>query len=414
MVDMAEAIKKIDNIIFLDIETTGLSRVYDTVTMIGYDTGNDFKYHVQGDAINDFEKVLKKADVMVTFNGTLFDVKFLQHHFPDLKFPEHHIDLRYIMRRVGHTGGQKAIEVQLGMKRAEEIKGVTGYEAVVLWHEYRRGNEASLKKLVEYNHADVQGMKHMLAYALKKLNYKVPKIVTQKSKFVDVKKKRIIERPKPKIYAKDLWKKTKVPHGPIIGIDLTGSELRPSGFAILYPDNHVETRQCLTDKEMISICKKTKPMLVSIDSPLGIPKGRTTCFDDDPKRWEIGIMRWAERELKRRGVNVYPCLIPSMQRLTFRGMKMAKSLRKLGIKVIESYPGAAQDIMQIPRKHAGLPYLKNGLKEFGIKEGNWYTTDVSHDELDAITSAIVGLFYVAGKYEALGNEDEEYLVIPKI
>jgi hypothetical protein len=49
-----------------------------------------------------------------------------------------------------------------------------------------------------------------------------------------------------------------------------------------------------------------------------------------------------------------------------------------------------------------------------MKEGRWYKENVSHDELDAITSAIVGLFYLAGKYEGLGNDKEEYLVIPKI
>ena len=93
--------------------------------------------------------------------------------------------------------------------------------------------------------------------------------------------------------------------------------------------------------------------------------------------------------------------------------KIQNFCKKNKIKVIESYPGAAQDIMQIPRKHAGLPYLKDGLQEFGMK-GDWYKNKVSHDELDAITSAIVGLFYLGGKYEALGNDDEEYLVIPKI
>ena len=64
-------------------------------------------------------------------------------------------------------------------------------------------------------------------------------------------------------------------------------------------------------------------------------------------------MRECERELKRRGVNVYPCLIPSMQKLTARGIRLARSLRERGIPVIESYPGAAQDIMRIPRKGAG-------------------------------------------------------------
>lgn len=420
MIDFTEALKYPERVLFLDIETTGLSRVYDQITLIGYDANNNFSYHVQGDRLENFEKALKDAHAIVTFNGKCFDVKFLEHHFPHLKFPVHHIDLRYIMRRVGHSGGQKAIEVQLGLKREEEIRMISGYEAVILWHEYRRGNEESLKKLVEYNHADVQGMKFMLAYALEKLGHKIPKIITKRSTFEDIAKKRKIERPKPKVYAKDLS-----PHfastlrrgkkiGPIIGIDLTGSELRPSGFAVLYDDNSVDTMQCLTDREMIKRCRELKPLLVSIDSPLGIPKGRKTCFDDDPTRNEIGIMRWAERELKRRGVNVYPCLIPSMQRLTNRGMKLANTLRKHGIKVIESYPGAAQDIMQIPRKHAGLPYLKDGLLEFGIKKGNWYTENISHDELDAITSAIVGLFYLSGKYEALGNDDEEYLVIPKI
>jgi predicted nuclease with RNAse H fold len=283
-----------------------------------------------------------------------------------------------------------------------------------LWHEYRRGNEKSLKQLVKYNHADVCGMKYMLSYALEKQGYKIPKIIKQRSQFKDIAKKREIERPKPAIYAKDLWKRIKKPHNAIVGIDITGSELRPSGYAILDGNNNVITGQIMTDKEIVNLCLKAKPLVVSIDSPFGIPKGRKTCFDDDPGREEFGIMRWAERELKRRGVNVYPCLIPSMQKLTARGMKIAKILRKHGIKVIESYPGAAQDIMQIPRKHAGLPYLKDGLKEFGIKEGYWYKEKVSHDELDAITSAIVGLFYLADKYEALGNEDEEYLIIPKI
>jgi dephospho-CoA kinase len=85
----------------------------------------------------------------------------------------------------------------------------------------------------------------------------------------------------------------------------------------------------------------------------------------------------------------------------------------MGVPVIESYPGAAQDIMGIPRKRASLEYLKDGLGEFGI-QGDFLATTVSHDELDAITSAIVGVFFWGGKFEALGNEDEEYLIIPDL
>jgi dephospho-CoA kinase len=102
-----------------------------------------------------------------------------------------------------------------------------------------------------------------------------------------------------------------------------------------------------------------------------------------------------------------------MQKLTQRGMLLAQKFRKLGIPVIESYPGAAQDIMSIPRKQAGLDYLVEGLKEFGLT-GEFLQTPVSHDELDAITSAVVGHFFWVGMFEALGNPDEEYLIIPDL
>ena len=79
---------------------------------------------------------------------------------------------------------------------------------------------------------------------------------------------------------------------------------------------------------------------------------------------------------------------------------MAARLRAQGIPVIECYPGAAQDIMGIPRKGAGEAWLKQGLAEFGMT-GNFLRDDVRHDELDAVTCAIVGSFFLAGKSEAI-------------
>jgi predicted nuclease with RNAse H fold len=102
-----------------------------------------------------------------------------------------------------------------------------------------------------------------------------------------------------------------------------------------------------------------------------------------------------------------------MQKLTERGIHLAKAFRELGYNVIESYPGAAQDIMRIPRKKSSLEDLVHGLGDFGIK-GTFLKEKTSHDELDAITSAVVGYFYLAGDYEPLGNEREGYLIIPKL
>ncbi len=97
-----------------------------------------------------------------------------------------------------------------------------------------------------------------------------------------------------------------------------------------------------TDEEIVQRTIEAKPDIVSIDSPLCRPAGRIAATDDDPGREEFGIMRECERELKRRGINAYPCLIGSMQNLTARGMRLAATLRGLGHPVIESYPGAAR------------------------------------------------------------------------
>ena len=179
----------------------------------------------------------------------------------------------------------------------------------------------------------------------------------------------------------------------VIGIDLTGAEKRASGIAALWENGQVQTLRLKTNQEIITEVLAAKPDLVSIDSPLSLP--------EDPTK----IYRECELTLKRRGIGVYWCLLPSMEKLTRRGIGLAGLLRSCGLQVIESYPGAAQDILGIPRKSKGIQLLAEGLREYGIK-GN---LAVSHDELDAITSAIVGQLYLEGKYEALGC-----LIIPKV
>lgn len=178
----------------------------------------------------------------------------------------------------------------------------------------------------------------------------------------------------------------------VVGIDLTGSEERRSGLACLDDEGLVVTVRLKSDLEIELFTLDMAPDLVSIDSPLSLP--------ENPEK----IYRDCELELKRRGIGVYWCLLPSMKKLTMRGIGLAEKMRRNGLGVIESYPGAAQDIMGIPRKSKGIKVLAAGLAEYGIV-GN---LDVSHDELDAITAAIVGLMYLRGEYEALGC-----LILPK-
>ena len=201
----------------------------------------------------------------------------------------------------------------------------------------------------------------------------------------------------------------------IIGIDLTGSEDKESGWAYMVA-NRVRCRRIKSDGELIESVKQYNPDIVSIDSPLAYPKGRC-CSGKDCECSKYGIMRNSERLLRHFGITVYPCLIDSMVNLTTRGMKLAKILRNMGYTVIESYPGVAQDVLMIPRKGKTVEqfyHLKQGLASFGIIGDLIDNSDISHDEVDAITSALVGYFYLNEQYVGLGNEEEDYLIVPRI
>jgi uncharacterized protein YprB with RNaseH-like and TPR domain/predicted nuclease with RNAse H fold len=411
--------------VFLDIETTGLSLYYDSTTLIGANHGGNYYFFSRGGDISVVERILSRAKCIVTFNGGAFDLKFLQKEFPQIRLPLAHVDLRFFGTSVGLRGTQKHIEQQLGFERPDDIRTMLGWTAPLLWYRYCRGDIEAGKKLIEYNYYDIEGMRFIFDKLVDRIFEvdaglsvrRAPVFFSPKASAPHRKRNNFRVPPfqgyiGSKIRYDDLINAHRVEPLRVVGIDLTGSENRPSGWCVLEGD-HATTRLLRADRELIDETVATRPHLVSIDSPLSLPRGRVRVTNDDPGRHQFGILRECERTLKRRGVNVYPCLIDSMQNLTARGIRLAKTLRSMGLPVIESYPGAAQDIMGIPRKRASLEYLKDGLGDFGI-QGGFLATKVSHDELDAITSAIVGVFFWGGKFEALGNEDEEYLIIPDL
>jgi histidinol phosphatase-like PHP family hydrolase/predicted nuclease with RNAse H fold/dephospho-CoA kinase len=192
----------------------------------------------------------------------------------------------------------------------------------------------------------------------------------------------------------------------VIGIDLTAGD-KATGVAVLN-DCSVETCSLFSDEEILAYVRKHKPKIVSIDSPLGLPGGGDSI---DPK---AGIMRVAEHDLASVGIPAYPSLIDSMENLTLRGIRLRRAIESFprAPRVIESYPGAAQDILCIPRKQKSLDLLREGLRRLGLK-GNGLETR-SHDEMDAITSAIVGRYFEMGLFEPMGIPSEAQLIVPKV
>jgi hypothetical protein len=192
----------------------------------------------------------------------------------------------------------------------------------------------------------------------------------------------------------------------IVGIDLAGSEKRPTGFCAL---NGMSSKCCVlyTDKEIIENIERTKPKIVAIDAPLALPKGRKSLEE----RCDIHL-RKCDRQLLDMKIKVFPITLGPMRMLTKRGIKLRRILERKGFKVIEVYPGAAQDIWKIPRKQEGLEKLRRGLMKLGVK-GDIDKKDITGDELDAITSALVGRAYLHGKHMAIGDPEEILMILPK-
>ncbi len=87
-----------------------------------------------------------------------------------------------------------------------------------------------------------------------------------------------------------------------------------------------------------------------------------------------------------------------------------RRLETQGFRVIEIYPGGAQDIWRIPRAKLSLPGLRRGLTRLGIKG---LTREASDHELDAATGALVGLLFLQGKAEVLGDFRSGAIIMPQ-
>lgn len=409
-----------DQCVYLDIETTGLSTVFDSVTVVGLYDGKRYQVFVQGHNLDQLEDALRKYSVVVTFNGAGFDLRFLRSAFPGIYLPPVHIDLRWVSRKLGFSGGLKEIERQFGLERNDSIAAVNGYDATVLWAKHLRGDRAAFDQLIQYNTADVVHLKALMEICYDRLSQQIAAFLKgsivpiftgiselpKKSRLSTSRKRAAL--PSGRQIVGNLVKKVGGKSGPrIVGIDLTGSERRATGWALL-DGCDASTMSLRTDGELIRETVAANPDIVSIDSPLSMPEGVTDCesIGDSP------IYRKCELALKRMGISVFWCLLPTMKGLTTRGMKLAAELRSQGLEVIESYPGAAQDLLGIPRKGSSLEELKNGMGRIGIS-GSYLTDRVTHDEVDAITSALVGLFYLADDYIALGTPTENYLIVPR-
>lgn len=187
-----------------------------------------------------------------------------------------------------------------------------------------------------------------------------------------------------------------------VGVDLAGVPTRPTGLAAVGYHGIVDHALGYSDEDVVGFVLAHEPEVVVVDAPLSLPRGRSGLNDPGGPH-----LRECDRELLRRGIRVFPLTLGPMRKLTERGIRLAARLRGLGYKVFEGYPGGAQDVLGLPRKGRDLEGLASGLRALGLKVGVW-----THDELDAVTCAYVGLLYLEGGAELVGDSCEGEMLLP--
>ena len=185
--------------------------------------------------------------------------------------------------------------------------------------------------------------------------------------------------------------KTKV----IIGIDLAGKQENPTGLAV-WKNKKVKTRLVYRDDQILEAITQSEPEIIAVDAPFSLPKK--------------GILREADRKMIKNGYRVFPPRLPEMSTLTMRAMKLNKLIAEKGFRTIEVHPTSTRKALGIPPKEWGK--IQTALTQIGL-EGDLKVCTLTPHEIDAVTAALTAFLYMRSQTEALGEEEEGYIIVPK-
>ena len=185
--------------------------------------------------------------------------------------------------------------------------------------------------------------------------------------------------------------KTKV----IIGIDLAGKPENPTGWAT-WENKTVKTTLLYMDNQILEAITQNKPEIIAVDAPFSLPKS--------------GILRKADREMVKHGYRVFPPRLPAMKILTMRAIKLNRLIAEKGFKTIEVHPTSTCKALSIPPKDWGK--AQTALTQIGL-EGDLKVRTLTPHEIDAVIAVLTAYLYMRNQTEALGDEEEGYIIIPK-
>ncbi|MEM4398144.1 MAG: ribonuclease H-like domain-containing protein [Candidatus Woesearchaeota archaeon] len=161
-----------DESIFLDIE---VSKINGFLTLIGLFDGYETKIMIKeiNFDINFLKNYLKNFKLIITFNGSVFDLPFLEKKYPGLLPKVPNIDVRHLCQKLNLKGSLKEVELKLGIKRQNPIvERLYSGDPYRLWKTFKAtGNKYYLDLLIEYNEEDIINLKKILDLCLEKLKF---------------------------------------------------------------------------------------------------------------------------------------------------------------------------------------------------------------------------------------------------
>ena len=142
--------------------------------MVGILDNSGFHAFVRGDNLDEFMRRLGSYKLIVTFNGASFDLPFLRAEFGELPTGFAHVDLRWVLARLGYRGGLKKIERATGLAKRGGLAELDGGHAVRMWEMAQQGEDEALATLIRYNAEDVASLPLLAELAVEELSAGTP------------------------------------------------------------------------------------------------------------------------------------------------------------------------------------------------------------------------------------------------
>ncbi|HSH36204.1 ribonuclease H-like domain-containing protein [Schnuerera sp.] len=160
---------------FLDIETTGLSRKYNHIYLIGlvYFNIQQNKWYLkqffannikeEKDLLKEFNSFIKNFNLIITYNGDSFDLPFIKYRLEKFNINNNMINVESfdIYRKIRANSAflnfknlrLKTIEENLGIYREDEY---SGKDCINFYHQYMNREDNILKeKILKHNYDDL-------------------------------------------------------------------------------------------------------------------------------------------------------------------------------------------------------------------------------------------------------------------